>query len=85
MTLDPDVIAALREQAHQRGQSVKQVLNDAVRAGLSARSGSEGGASAYAVPARPMGLRPGVDLDKALSLAGDLEDAEILHKLALRK
>jgi hypothetical protein len=27
-----------------------------------------------------MGVRPGVNLDKALRLAGELEDAEILRK-----
>jgi len=32
-----------------------------------------------------MGLRRGIDLDKALRLAGELEDAEIVRKLQLRK
>jgi hypothetical protein len=32
-----------------------------------------------------MGVRAGVDLDRALSIAGDLEDAEIVRKLRLRK
>jgi hypothetical protein len=32
-----------------------------------------------------MGVRPGVDLDKALRLADELEDAEIIRKLELRK
>jgi len=32
-----------------------------------------------------MGLRAGVDIDKALTLAASDEDAEILRKLALRK
>jgi hypothetical protein len=30
-------------------------------------------------------VRPGVNLDKALVLAGEMEDAEILRKLELRK
>jgi hypothetical protein len=37
------------------------------------------------VHAQPLGVRPGVNLDKALSLAGELEDAEVLRKLELRK
>jgi len=32
-----------------------------------------------------MGVRAGVDLDKALQLAGELEDAELVRKLELRK
>lgn len=32
------------------------------------------------VPARTLGVRSGVDLDQALGLAGDLEDAETLRK-----
>jgi hypothetical protein len=32
-----------------------------------------------------MGLRPGLDIDKALTFAAADEDAEIVRKLALRK
>jgi hypothetical protein len=32
-----------------------------------------------------MGVRPGINLDKALRLAGELEDEEILRKMAMRK
>jgi hypothetical protein len=37
------------------------------------------------MPTHAMGVRQGVDLDRALRLAGELEDAEILRKLELRK
>jgi hypothetical protein len=32
-----------------------------------------------------MGVRPGIDLDRALQLDAVLEDEEILRKLSLRK
>jgi hypothetical protein len=32
-----------------------------------------------------LGARPGVDLERALALAGELEDAEMLRKLELGK
>jgi hypothetical protein len=32
-----------------------------------------------------MGVRPGINLDKALTLAGEMEDTEILRKLELGK
>jgi hypothetical protein len=37
------------------------------------------------MPSRPLGLRAGVNLDKALGLAASDEDAETLRKLELRK
>jgi hypothetical protein len=82
VTLDPDVAAALHASARERGTSFKEALNTAVRAGLARQAGT---AEPYRVPARPLGLRPNVDLDKALRLAGDLEDAELVRKLELRK
>jgi hypothetical protein len=82
VTLDPDVAAKLRLTARERGVSFKAALNDAVRAGL---RGEARPARRYRVQARPMGVRPGVNLDKALALAGELEDAEIVRKLELRK
>ena len=39
----------------------------------------------YEVPTFPMRLRPGIDLDKALRLAAELENAELARKLELRK
>jgi hypothetical protein len=77
VTLDPDVEARLREVARERGVSFKEALNAAVRAGLmSARGQRE-----YRTPSRPLGLLPGINLDKALQAAADLEDAEIVHGL----
>lgn len=82
VTLDEDVAAALQAVARERGLSFKEALNTAVRSGLS-RPGEE--RSPYRVPARALGLRPGIDLDQALQLAGKLEDEETVHKLELRK
>lgn len=81
MTLDPDVVAALRRVAHERGTSFKAVLNDAVRRGLS----GEPARRRYRTPSRDLGLRPGFDIDKALTLVAVDEDVETLRKLALRK
>ena len=76
VTLDPDVEARLREVARERGVSFKEALNSAVRAGLmAAREARE-----YRTPSRSLGLRPGVNLDKALQVAADLEDTEIVHE-----
>jgi hypothetical protein len=77
VTLDPDVEAKLREVARERGISFKEALNNAVRAGLMATRGTR----EYRTPSRSLGLRPGINLDKALQVAADLEDAEIAHEL----
>ena len=73
--------AKLRAVSRERGISFKEALNSAVRAGL------QGGVTAkpYRIRARAMGLRPGLDLDRALALADEMEDAEIARKLELRK
>lgn len=81
MVLDADVAARLKAIARERGISFRQALNQAVRAGLGARRAR----ARFEQLTQPMGLRPGVDLDKALRLAGALEDEEITRKLEMRK
>jgi hypothetical protein len=82
VTLDEDVAAKLKQAARERGVSFKVVLNDAVRAGLSRQARPT---QPFRMKTFPMGVRPGINLDKALQLAGELEDEEILRKMALRK
>jgi hypothetical protein len=78
MTLEDDVAEALRALAHERRKPFKQVVNETLRQGL---------APAQAPPAKPyttvsaMGV-PKEDLTKALQLASELEDQEIISKLA---
>jgi hypothetical protein len=82
VTLEPDVEAQLRTVMRERGVSFKTALNDAVRSGLDHSSREP---KRYRMPTAPMGLQPGVDIDKALRLAGELEDDEIIRKLELGK
>jgi len=81
--LDPDVDARLRALARERRVPLRVVINEALRA-ATAPSVAAGG-EPYKLPSRPLGMRPGFDVDKALTLASELEDAEILRKLELRK
>ena len=82
VTLDPDLAARLKELARQRGVSFKEALNSVLRRGLSEEAETS---RPYRVEARHAGLKPGIDLTKALQLADQLEDQEILRKLELRK
>lgn len=79
VTLDPDTEVLVRRRMRERRVSFKQALNDAIRAGLSDEQ-----------PKRPFRTRtanlgvPTVNLDKAMQLAGQLEDEEIIRKMRLR-
>ena len=83
VTLDPDLDARVRALARERGVSFKEALNSVLRRGLSTDPPSS--RERYRLPTRRLGLRPGIDLDHALRLAGELEDAETIRKLELRK
>jgi hypothetical protein len=82
VTLDYDLAAKLRALARERGISFKEALNSTLRRGLASGGGSP---QRYRLASRRLGLRPGVDLEHALRLAGELEDAETIRKLVLRK
>ena len=82
VTLDPDVAAKLKEEMRRKDISFKEALNSSVRRGLE----QEVKPRPYKLPPpQRMGARPGVNLDKALQLAGELEDAETIRKLHLGK
>jgi hypothetical protein len=78
VTLDPDVEAIIRSAMRERGISFKEALNDAVRRGVAPAG------VAFRTPTFEMGSSA-VPLTKALSLAAELEDEEIVRKLAIRK
>ena len=76
VTLDPDVESQLRKEVRQRGEPFKQVLNNAIRAGLrSMKQRTE----AFKPLTFNMG-KPLVDLTKAVSLAAELEDEELIRR-----
>jgi hypothetical protein len=78
VTLDDDVAKALKLRSRESDLPFKQVLNDTLRAGLS--GGRRG--KPYRMKPTTLGLRAGVDLTKAVGIAAELEDAELVHKLA---
>ncbi|OGA47624.1 MAG: hypothetical protein A3G24_10700 [Betaproteobacteria bacterium RIFCSPLOWO2_12_FULL_62_13] len=82
VTLDPDVEALLRKAMRARGEPFKQVLNAAIREGLTAARRKA--ARPFRQPTFDMGA-PLVDLTKALSLAAEQEDAETVAKIRDRR
>lgn len=78
VTLDPDVEALVKRLMRERGLSFKEAVNTAIRAGL------RPAAEPFATPTYDMG-EPVIDLTKALRLTGELEDEEIMRRLAARR
>jgi hypothetical protein len=79
VTLDPDTAALVRKRMREQGVSFKQALNDAIREGLTGKP-----AEPFRTPTADLGV-PAVNLDKALALAGELEDEELVRKLRTGK
>ena len=80
MSLEPDTNAIVRRLMRERGLTFKQALNEAIRAGTANCKVSK----AFRTRTVELG-RPAIPLDKALRLAADLEDDELIRKLAVRK
>lgn len=67
---------------HSRaGRLLKEIVSSTLRRSLNLAAEPQ----PYRIRARPMGLRPGHNLDKALQLAADLEDEELIRKMQLRE
>lgn len=75
VTLDPDTEQMIRRRMKERGLSFKQALNDAIRAGCEPQRSTP-----FRTESVPMG-QSRVPLDRALQLAGDLEDDEAIRKM----
>ena len=74
LTLDDDVAEALDRIVRERGVSFKEAVNSAIRAGLAT---DKAVSRPYRMPTSNLGpVRPGINLDKALQLAAELEDAD---------
>jgi hypothetical protein len=80
VTLDPDVEAKLKAAMRERGVSFKVAINEALRAGLDTDAAPR---RRFRVRSAPLGAR--FNVDKALTIAGEMEDEEILRKIELGK
>ena len=80
ITLDPEAEALVKKAMRERHLSFKQVVNEAIVSGLAPRESR----APVKLPTHRLG-RPRVNLDKALQLAGELEDEEILRKMSMGK
>lgn len=72
LTLEPDVAARARQGAAKLGKPFKDVVNAALRIGLD-QVLHPPAAKPYRMKARPLGLRPGLNLDNIGELLAQLE------------
>lgn len=73
VTLDPDTEQLIRKRMRERGMTFKEAVNDAIRAG----------AGETTTPFRTQTASLGessVNLDRALQVAADLEDDDLIRK-----
>ena len=85
LTIDDDIARQLREIVHRSGKPFKNVVNEALRAGIENNRVVDV-SRPYRLEPVAMGEVTGpYDLDKALQLADRLEDEETSRKLLLRK
>ena len=78
LTLDPDVAKMVAEEVHRVRRPFKQVVNDALRRGLTS-GGSGRPAKRYRVKVHAARLRPGLDRMRLNALADEHEDAAVLR------
>ena len=76
VTLDPDAEQIIRRRMAERKVSFKQALNDLLRQAESTREEQQ----PFRTKTRSLGMLV-PDLHKALQLAGELEDEEIIRKM----
>lgn len=81
LRIDDEILAELKEQARAEGISLAELANRVLRAGLKAKRPPRRRARIRPVDMGP----PRIDLTRALHEAEELEDEEILRKIALRK
>lgn len=74
VTLDPDTELLVRTRMRERSQSFKEALNDAIRAGAGAMTPE------FVTEVADLG-ESRVSLDRALTLAGELENEELLRRM----
>ena len=84
LSIADDLLRDLRALANARNLTLTDAANAVLRAGLTTLDERGGRRSRFREHPADMGV-PSIDLTKALSLAAELDDEEVVRKLQLRK
>jgi hypothetical protein len=80
LTLDDDVARLIEEEAHRRKKPIKQVVNEALRRGLSTPR-SPPKRRRFRVKPHATTLKPGIDSGAFNRLVDELEDEAVVEKM----
>lgn len=84
LTIEDRLAEELKQAAQASGKPFKQVVNEALRAGL--KELNQPRPRRYRLQPASMGdVRPDIDLRKALALADELENEQVAEELERRK
>lgn len=75
VTLEDDTLVVIHRLMRERGVSFKQAINDAIREGALQRPTP----ATFVTRSASLGV-PAVSLDRALQLAAELEDEELIRR-----
>jgi hypothetical protein len=81
--LDTDTEQLLKRAVRESGASFKAVLNDAVRKGLASPRSAR--PRRFVQKTYALEINPDFRLDKALAMAGAMEDEALIRKMSPRK
>jgi len=73
ITLEEDVAKLIREETRRTGATFKDVVNDAIRKGLTTGRAPTAPVRTFRVDPKACGFRPGIDLLKLNQLLDELE------------
>jgi hypothetical protein len=79
LTLDPDVERLVADEVHRLRRPIKQVVNDAIRRGLSPRL-ADAPLRPYRTVVHKAKLKAGIDPGSLNRLADELEDEAVVEK-----
>jgi hypothetical protein len=79
LTIDPDVEVLLKKAVSGQRKTVEEVANDTLRRALARKPTNQ--QRPYRLRPCNLGIKAGLNLDKALRLSDQLEDEEIIRKL----
>lgn len=82
LTIDPDVARLIESERRRTQRSLKQIINDSLRAGLSGSVPPRGELPPYRVEARCCGFRPGVDPERLNQMLDQLDAEDFAAKAA---
>ncbi|MCP5519054.1 MAG: DUF2191 domain-containing protein [Verrucomicrobiales bacterium] len=79
LTIDDDLAGILRSRSRELGKPFKEVVNQLLRAGITANGQAPEARTPVMVRSKPLGLRTGFDPDKLNQLVDELAAEDYLQ------